>query len=324
MHAPRPGGDSVVSVGRDGPTGLTTDMSIGTRELRALRSEGVDFLEAIQALPGFRDWLPAPPAWRLDGPPVELVIERVPWHEVERANDAPPGPPVGGWAFIKPLADLRAVWKWHADRYDRPFEVDVCVKGRPTRRIRLDGSGNAATWDDVADGLSGDGFFFPASASLRITEEVDEYRTGVQRVAAKLLLGASWAPAAIHDAQQERRPITLPAPDPQCMVTVPKKELQDASTRAVALLGSTHHRMSAERALVLSDALESVSDLLRGGPENRLREERAHTWEPAIASVASMLRGERIADDAKDPRARAKRYLDAAVTGVLVQRRRGC
>jgi hypothetical protein len=201
--------------------------------------------------------------------------------------------------------------------------VEIHVTGKPTRRVQLDGSGNAATWDDVADGLHGDGFLFPASAPLRMSQEVYDYRAAVRQVAADLLLGVSWAPKAIHDALQEGRPIKLPAPDPGCMVVVPRDTFQSTIAPAMAMFGSTQHRMSAERALALSDALDDIRSLLPSDSGDRLQKERARTWEPARESVASTLRGERITDQAKSARERAKCYLDAAVTGVLAKRQRG-
>ncbi len=271
-------------------------MNIGIGDLRVLRSEARDFLAFVQALPDCTARLPEPPTWTLDGPPVELALPAVPWSEVVRAGSSE-SLPVGGsvWVGEQEAVALRA---WLKQRYE--------------------GVGTGEEWKRAR---SAGQFFVSVAAPLRMTDELERYREAVRQAAASLLLGASWAPWAIHEAQQEHRPITLPAPDPRCMVTTPREEFHDTITRAVALLGSTHHRMSAERALALSDALENVKRLLDHESRDRLRDERARTWGIARESVASAVRGESVTP-AKSARAEAKRYLDAAVTGVLAERRR--
>lgn len=296
MQAPRPAGDSVVSAQLEDPTVLTADMNIGIGDLRVLRSEATDFLAFVQSLPGCAARLPEPPTWTLDGTPVELALPAVPWSEVVRAG-APKSPPVGG-----------SVW----------VDEEDAVSLRAWLRPRYEGIGTGEEWKRAR---SGGRFFVSVAAPLLMTDELEHYREAVRQAATSLLLGASWAPQAIHEAQQDHRPVTLPAPDPRCMVTTPKEEFHDTITRAAYLLGSTHHRMSAERALALSDALENVRRLLDQESRDCLRDERAQTWEIARGSIVSALRGEPIAQ-AKSARAAARRYLDAAVTGVLVKRRR--
>lgn len=296
MQTPRPAGDSVVSAQPEDPTALTADMNIGIGDLRVLRSEATDFLAFVQSLPGCAARLPEPPTWTLDGPPVELALPAVPWSEVVRAG-ASESPPVGGsvWVGEKDAAALRAWLRRHCE-----------------------GFGTGEEWKRVQ---SGGQFFVSVAAPLLMTDELEHYREAVRRAAASLLLGASWAPWAIHEAQQEHRPIALPAPDRRCMVTTPRGEFHDTIARAVALLGSTHHRMSAARALALSDALENVKHLLSPESGDRLRGDRTRTWEIASESVASVLRGESVVQ-ARSARAEARRYLNAAVTGVLTKRRR--
>jgi hypothetical protein len=296
MQAPWPAGDSVVSAQLEDPTALTADMNIGIGDLRVLRSEATDFLAFVQSLPGSTARLPELPTWTLEGPPVELALPAVPWPEVVRAGSAE-SLPVGGSAWVgeKEAVALRV---WLKQRYE--------------------GVGTGEEWKRAR---SAGQFFVSVAAPLRMTDELERYREAVRQAATSLLLGASWGPWAIHEARQEHRPITLPAPDPRRMVTTPREEFHDTITRAVVLLGSTLHRMSAERALALSDALENVKRLLDQESRDRLRGERARTWEIASESVACALRGESIAG-AKSARAEARRYLDAAVTGVLAKRRR--
>jgi hypothetical protein len=195
---------------------------------------------------------------------------------------------------------------------------EEAVALRAWLRGHFEGFGTGEEWKRAR---SGGRFFVSVAAPLRMTDELEHYREAVRQAATSLLLGVAWAPGAIHEAQQEHRPIKLPAPDPRCMVTMPREEFHDAITRTVALLGSTQHRMSAERALAVSDALKNVERLLQRGSRDRLRGERARTWEIAGESIASALRGESVAG-AKSARAEARRYLDAAVTGVLAKRRR--
>jgi len=143
----------------------------------------------------------------------------------------------------------------------------------------------------------------PLAGALVMTDELERYRCAVREAARDLLLDATWAPEAIHEAQQRDQPIALPS------YALRREDLAP-------------HPLKLDPGVPMSPWLFArmarwVDQMRDTEPRDSLRGNRDRTWHGAVESVAAHLRGEPLSSTSRSHRKSARRYLDAAVSGAV-------
>ena len=241
-----------------------------------LRAEAALFLRRVQELPRF-------------GP--ESAKLRVPT-------------PASDWRW----GDVAAVsvgahpgkvrWEWvDLDELDRATAV------RALKEIKLRGADPDHLWRFSNGHMAARLPTYLPEVTSKVRADVHTYFHKARRFAADYLLGAQWAPRALHDALRADGTVVLP-----CTVQ-PWLRLPEWAQTVL----EPKRPVSRDVAQQLAEAIDE--DVATGPSE--LRGSRQTTWARALEVVRKRLDGEATTPTERSARARAARYLDGAVNGEL-------